>query len=63
MANAKNFLGDFSKKPTSGRSLTDEPVQDPEQPSPEQMIDALYFVLMERLDRIEELIKGTHGER
>lgn len=63
MGNDKNFPPQFSQKQPSNRSLTD-PVPEPEvdqppQISSEQMIDALYYILMQRLDHIEHLIEET----
>lgn len=56
MATPKNFSMDFLAKPTSSRGIGD-PVETPKEespePSPQVMIDALYNILMERLDQIE----------
>lgn len=62
MADAKNFAASFSQKQPSSRSLTDpvpeeEELEQTPQTSPEQMIDALYYILMQRLDHIEHMIE------
>lgn len=60
MGNPKNFAPQFLQKPASERSLTDpvpEPeLEEPNAPTAEVMIDALYNILMKRLDAIEELL-------
>jgi hypothetical protein len=60
MGNPKNFAPQFLQKPTSSRSLTDpvpeEQLEEPNTPSAEVMIDALYNILMKRFDAIEELL-------
>lgn len=61
MPNPKNFAPQFLQKPASERSLTDpvpepELEADPNAPSAEVMIDALYNILMKRLDAIEQLL-------
>jgi hypothetical protein len=62
MANSKNFAPQFLQKPASERSLTDpvpepELEADPNTPTAEVMIDALYGIMMKRFDAIEELLK------
>ena len=61
MGNTKNFAPQFLQKSASERSLTDpvpeEQLEEPNTPTPEVMIDALYNILMERLDKIEALIQ------
>jgi hypothetical protein len=65
MGNPKNFAPQFLQKPASERSLTDpvpeEEPEDPNTPTPEIMIDALYQILMKRLDVIEEKIDKLNG--
>lgn len=65
MANSKNFDPKISLKSTSERSISDpiveEEVKEEEAPTPQRMIDALYYVLMERLDIIEKKIDELHG--
>lgn len=65
MANSKNFDPKISLKSTSERSISDpivEPeVKEEEAPTPQRMIDALYYVLMERLDNIEQKIDKLNG--
>ena len=57
MSNSKKFSGEFLENPApSSRGIADEPSvpnRQEEGPTPQQMIDALYYVLTERLDRIE----------
>lgn len=56
----KNFGGNFIKSSPSSRGIADEPSVPQEQeesPRAEEMIDALYYVLMERLDRIEKQLQ------
>jgi hypothetical protein len=59
MSDLKNFSPDFlmGSRPSVSRGIADEPVQeevvDDSVPSPQVMIDALYYALMERLDAIE----------
>ena len=60
----KNEL--FMKPKTSSRSLTDpvpepELEKDPNAPTAEVMIDALYNILMTRLDQIEKKIDELNG--
>jgi FixJ family two-component response regulator len=63
MSNSKNFATQFLTKPASSRSLTDpvpeeeETLEQPELPTPQEMIDSLYTILMQRLDKIEKLIE------
>jgi hypothetical protein len=63
MPDSKNFATQIFTKSASSRSLTDpvpepEPeVEEPELPSAQLMIDSLYQILMERLDKIEALIQ------
>ena len=61
MPDQKNFATQFLGKSTSSRSLTDpvpeEKLEEPELPSAQVMIDSLYQILMERLDKIEALIQ------
>jgi len=63
MPDPKNFATQFLTKPASSRSLTD-PVPEIEEaleeniPTPQDMIDSLYQILMERLDKIEALLQG-----
>jgi hypothetical protein len=66
MADSKNFATQFLTKPASSRSLTDpvpeaEPLEEPDLPSPQLMIDSLYQILMKRLDEIEEKIDKLNG--
>lgn len=65
MADSKNFAAQFLSKSSSSRSLTDPEPPEPEieklEPSPQQMIDALYRVLMERLNEIEKKIDEING--
>jgi hypothetical protein len=62
MSNSKNFANQIFTKSPSSRSLTD-PVPEEEEtleedlPTPQDMIDSLYRILMGRLDKIEELIQ------
>jgi len=60
MGNTKNFAPQFLQKSASERSLTDpvpeEQLEEPNTPTPEVMIDALYNILMKRFDAIEELL-------
>lgn len=59
MPNSKNFSTEFLTKSTSSRSISDplpEPELEENKPTAEQMIDALYGILMVRLDKIEEKI-------
>jgi hypothetical protein len=62
MSNSKNFATQFLTKSSSTRSLTDpvpeieEPLEE-DVPTPQDMIDSLYRILMGRLDKIEELIQ------
>lgn len=52
----KNFGENFIKSGPSSRGIADEPSvpqQQEESPKAEEMIDALYYILVERLDRIE----------
>jgi hypothetical protein len=62
MSNSKNFATQFLTKSSSTRSLTD-PVPEIEEPleqdvpTPQDMIDSLYQILMQRLDKIESLIQ------
>jgi hypothetical protein len=66
MANSKNFSPQILQKSTSSRSLAD-PVPEPEPeretdttvPTPQEMIDSLYYILTQRLDHIEHLIEET----
>jgi len=58
MSDFKNFSPEFimGSRTSASRGITDEhvEVEDSEPvPSPQQMIDALYYALMERLDAIE----------
>lgn len=59
MSDLKNFSPDFlmGSRPSVSRGIADAPVQDEvvddAVPTPQVMIDALYSVLMERLDVIE----------
>ena len=57
MATSKKFSDGFLENPApSSRGIADEPSVPQEQeegPSAQMMIDALYYVLTERLDRIE----------
>lgn len=60
MPTPKNFPAGFLQKPTSSRGIGDAPepqIEETPLPSPQLMIDALYEVLMERLDRIEHTQK------
>jgi hypothetical protein len=63
MSDSKNFATQFLTKPTSSRSLTDpvpieeEALEEAELPTPQEMIDSLYTILMQRLDKIEALIQ------
>ena len=63
MPNPKNFATQIFQKPTSPRSLTDpvpeeeETLEEAELPTPQEMIDSLYQILMQRLDKIEALIQ------
>lgn len=62
MSNSKNFATQFLTKSGSSRSLTDpvpieeEPLEEVGLPTPQEMIDTLYHILMERLDKIEALL-------
>jgi hypothetical protein len=62
MSNSKNFATQIFTKSASSRSLTD-PVPEQEEaleedlPTPQEMIDSLYQILMQRLDKIEALIE------
>lgn len=62
MSNSKNFASQIFQKPSSSRSLTD-PVPEIEEaveediPTPQEMIDSLYRIMMERFDKVEELLK------
>jgi hypothetical protein len=62
MSNSKNFATQIFTKSASSRSLTD-PVPEQEEaleedlPTPQEMIDSLYQILMQRLDKIEALIQ------
>jgi hypothetical protein len=62
MSNSKNFASQIFQKSASSRSLTD-PVPEQEEPleedvpTPQEMIDSLYRILMQRLDKIESLIQ------
>ena len=52
----KNFDGFIQNPAPSSRGIADEPSvpnRQEEGPTPQQMIDALYYVLTERLDRLE----------
>ena len=57
MATPKKFSDGFLENPApSSRGIADEPSvpqQQEESPKAEEMIDALYYILMERLDHIE----------
>jgi hypothetical protein len=62
MSNSKNFANQIFQKPSSSRSLTDpvpeiEETLEEDTPTPQVMIDSLYRILMERFDKIEELLK------
>lgn len=62
MSNSKNFASQIFQKSASSRSLTDpvpeqEDALEEELPTPQDMIDSLYRILMGRLDKIEELIQ------
>jgi hypothetical protein len=63
MSNSKNFATQIFTKSASSRSLTDpvpeeeEALEEPELPTPQEMIDSLYTILMQRLDKIETLIQ------
>lgn len=61
MPDPKNFATQFLTKPASSRSLTDpvpeEQLEEPKEPSAQEMIDSLYVILMERLDKIEALLQ------
>lgn len=65
MGNPKNFATNFTQKQPSSRSLTDPVTEEPEvteeaqEATPQQMVDALYYILMQRLDHIEHLIQET----
>lgn len=67
MSNPKNFGAQFSTKPSSSRSLTDPVPEEPEvteeapQATPQQMIDALYYIMMQRFDEIEKKIDKLNG--
>jgi hypothetical protein len=62
MSNSKNFASQIFAKSSSSRSLTDpvpieeEALEEPELPTPQEMIDSLYAILMQRLDKIESLL-------
>jgi len=62
MSNSKNFATQFLTKSSSSRSLTD-PVPEQEEPleedvpTPQEMIDSLYRILMQRLDKIEAMLR------
>jgi hypothetical protein len=62
MSNSKNFATQIFQKSASSRSLTDpvpieeEALEQPDLPTPQEMIDSLYLILMERLDKIESLL-------
>lgn len=61
MGNSKKFFDGFSENSGPSRGIADiTSVPDPEEdtPSAEEMIDALYFILTQRLDRIEEKIES-----
>lgn len=67
MADFKNFAAEILGTSTSQRGLTDpipEPVEEVVQVTPEiaEMIDALYNILMVRLDKIESLLNKISGE-
>ena len=59
MSDLKNFSPDFlmGSRPSVSRGIADDSVQDEvvgeAVPTPQVMIDALYSVLMERLDAVE----------
>jgi len=61
MPDSKNFATQIFTKSSSSRSLTDpvpeEKSEEPELPSAQLMIDSLYQIMMERLDKIEALIQ------
>ena len=61
MPDPKNFATQFLTKPASSRSLTDpvpeEQLEEPKEPSAQQMIDSLYVILMERFDKIEAMLQ------
>jgi hypothetical protein len=61
MATPKKFSDGFLENPgPSSRGIADEPPVPQEQeesPRAGEMIDALYYVLTERLDRIESQLK------
>jgi hypothetical protein len=61
MTDPKKFSDGFLQNPgPSSRGIADEPpvpLEQEESPKAEEMIDALYYVLMARLDRIEEQLK------
>jgi hypothetical protein len=68
MSDAKNFASQVFQKSASSRSLTDpvpeteEPIEQEQLPTPQYMIDSLYYVLMERLDKIESLLSPQDKE-
>jgi hypothetical protein len=63
MSNSKNFATQIFQKSASSRSLTDpvpeeeETLEQPELPTPQEMIDSLYRIMTERFDKLEELVK------
>jgi hypothetical protein len=63
MPNPKNFATQIFQKPVSSRSLTDpvpeeeETLEEVDVPTAQDMIDSLYRIMMERFDKIEELLK------
>ena len=63
MSNSKNFATQIFTKSASSRSLTDpvpeeeETLEQPDIPSPQEMIDSLYRIMTERFDKLEELVK------
>jgi hypothetical protein len=66
MSNPKNFAAQILTKSASSRSLTDpvpepELEKDPNAPTPEIMIDALYNIMMQRFDEIEKKIDKLNG--
>ena len=63
MSNSKNFATQIFTKSASSRSLTDpvpeieDTLEEADLPTPQEMIDSLYQILMQRLDKIEALIQ------
>jgi hypothetical protein len=67
MSGFENFSPEFimGSRPSGSRGITDEHVEveaSEAVPSPQVMIDALYYAMMERLDVIEAKLDRLLGE-